>query len=683
MTDIGDKKPDTLARAYLAILAADENGPSRTLSQLLPGDSIDLMLGPSTPRDSPPTVRADHALAAVLVARAIESVDDLTRKLRRESPVVTIEVPSVELVHLVADVMEKCAFGPQANVMKPSEFFEQSRAVLLVAREGTDKRDSPEHGNGMVAKAVHVEAPIVGIATSPALHLPRDLVRISEWNLVLPRVDRSALNVAIEAVAGAPPTAKIDDATIGACDLADVALSIRRALSPNGCVEALNKLVSDKHSYSTTGPVLQELWGFGAAKRWGLQLAAELNEYRAGRITWSQVGSKAVLWVGPPGVGKTALAHAVARTAKLPIVATSVAAWNQERYMSGSLKAMADSFSQAKRFAPLPALLFIDEIDGIGDRSTMKGDYKEIWVQLVNFLLTNISSIQDCPVVLIAASNRPEAIDPAIRRAGRLDRTIAIEKPSVEDLRMIFRFYLKDALPHADLLPVAIAGCGGTGADVESWTRRARARARRANRDMLVQDLLEEIRDGQPSLPLKLRRAVALHESGHLVVGLALRIFDPRSLTIADDGGQASAAVSIENIQTETDIENVMTMLMAGRAAEEEFLTAAGATGGAGGHSDSDLAKATRAASAIELKLGFGSLGPMYFDDRAAELMMCEKAVLAAVRSRLERCRDRARRLVVLNRDIVELVAGRLEELGHLDRREIDRLTNGVSFVLE
>lgn len=224
---------------------------------------------------------------------------------------------------------------------------------------------------------------------------------------------------------------------------------------------------------------------------------------------------------------------------------------------------------------------------------------------------------------------------------------------------------------------------GGTGADVESWTRRAFATARRANRDLLLQDLFDEIGGGRRPLPRELRRAVALHESGHLIVGLALRLFDPHSLRLASDGGRATADAKIENMQTTADIENFITMLMAGRAAEEEFLTEAGATVGAGGDEESDLAKATRAACAIELKLGLGSFGPVYFEDRAAESMMRDKTFMDAIRSRLERCRARARRLVALNRDIVEIVAGSLDEIGHLDRRELLRLTGGVSFIID
>jgi cell division protease FtsH len=118
----------------------------------------------------------------------------------------------------------------------------------------------------------------------------------------------------------------------------------------------------------------------------------------------------------------------------------------------------------------------------------------------------------------------------------------------------------------------------------------------------------------------------------------------------------------------------VIVMLLAGRACEEEFLGLAGVTAGASGDDDSDLAKATRAASAIELKLGLGRLGPIYFNEQAAEMMLHDKEVLAAVRARLLACMARARKLIKANRGTIELVAGRLQETGYLGKSEIEVL---------
>jgi ATP-dependent Zn protease len=276
--------------------------------------------------------------------------------------------------------------------------------------------------------------------------------------------------------------------------------------------------------------------------------------------------------------------------------------------------------------------------------------------------------------VVVFATNFPERVDTSILRAGRLDRMIRIHTPSLEDLRLIFRFHLRDALPYADLMSLALASAGGTGADVESWTRRAHSRARRERRELRLEDLLDEIRNGRKALSPSLRRTIALHESGHLVAGLALGVFAPHTLSISDEGGFTRAEISIENLQTLRDIENVIVMLLAGRACEEEFLGLSGVTAGASGDDDSDLAKATRAASAIELKLGLGTLGPIYFNEPAGEMMLHDKEVLAAIRARLAACLARARKLIKANRRTIELVAGRLLETGFLGKSEIEVL---------
>jgi cell division protease FtsH len=398
-----------------------------------------------------------------------------------------------------------------------------------------------------------------------------------------------------------------------------------------------------------------------------------VEKYRRGEIGWSDVSSHAALIAGPPGVGKTVLARAIAKSANLPLVTASVSEWNSSSYLSGTLRSIDDSFRLARQLAP--ALLYIDEFDGISDRAKIRGEYREYWIQIVHRVMENMSGIQAVEgVAILASTNYPDSIDPALRRAGRLDRTIFIDRPSIEDLRMIFRFYLRDVLPYGDLMPLALAGIGGTGADVESWTRRARARARREGRELRIEDVLEIIRDGRRPLSKRLLKAVTVHESAHLVAGLALRIFSPEFLSLSDEGGMARVGIQIEDVQTLRDIEKIMVVLLSGRAAEEEFLTAAGVTAGGAGSEDSDLAKASRAAAAIELKLGFGTLGQIYFSDEAADVMVHDKEVLSAIKARLTKCYAWARRLVAANRDLIGHIAEHLAESGYLGKSEIERI---------
>lgn len=405
----------------------------------------------------------------------------------------------------------------------------------------------------------------------------------------------------------------------------------------------------------------------------GLNLVNDLREYRAGRLAWECI-EKGLLLVGPPGVGKTQFARAVAKSANVPLVSTSVADWNASPYLSGTLAAIKESFSRARQLAP--CILFIDELDGISDRATLTSDYKEYWTQIVNLLLELLAGIEDRPgVVVIGASNHPEHIDAAVKRAGRLDRTIEIDLPDSETLAAIFRFHVgHDVLLGVDLLPVALAAAGRTGADVEAWVRRAKSRARRAERHLALDDLLQEVRCGREAMPKSLRRTCAVHEAGHVVAGIALGVFEPRALTILDHGGATRVELSRANSQTLTGIENYITTLLSGRSAEEIILGASRTTAGSGIGENSDFARATEAATDLELRFGFGALGVAHFPDRATEMLLHDASVVGLIKQRLDRCLARARELITENRTAVEAVAQRLDETGYLDCAAIDDL---------
>ncbi len=198
-----------------------------------------------------------------------------------------------------------------------------------------------------------------------------------------------------------------------------------------------------------------------------------------------------------------------------------------------------------------PSILFVDELDGISDRARLQGEYVEYWSQIVNLLLELLGGIDGrSGVVVIGATNYPDRIDPAIRRAGRLDRTITIERPDTDDLCEIIRFHLKQDLADADLVPLALAARGATGADVEAWVRRGRSLARRQNRSLTADDILREIREHQPDIPTHLRHVTAIHESGHVVVGTILGCYQPDMVWLTHVGGRTSGRLESSLMST-------------------------------------------------------------------------------------------------------------------------------------
>ncbi|WP_426418972.1 AAA family ATPase [Bradyrhizobium genosp. A] len=621
-------------------------------------------------------LRADVALAAVLLARAVEGTNGLADALRRGRSVIVVAANDPQMVAPTLEVLETCVFEARTKVRSEDNFLENiSSGVVLFGRNGRNKGHGPDSGNDKVAEAVQGGAIVLGIAPDPKTHLPRDLIRIADFNLVLPPIDASALALVIEAVTG--QAAEIDEATAAQIALGDLPLAIRPGTTAEASVERLRTLVADKNALAQDVPRLETLHGFGGAMTWASNFATDLRALRKNRITgWDQMGSTSLLLSGPPGTGKTTFCRAVAYSTGIALVQTSVAEWFSHPYLSGTLNAIKDCVARAKRSAP--SLLFVDEASGLGDRSRLQNvDWGPYYTQIIALVLESLTELRAHPVAVIFACNHPDHLDPAIRRAGRLDTAIELALPDFRDLVRIFESYLgTGTLTHAELTSAASLAVGRTGADVQAWVKSARATARRAGRQVCLADVVDEIRTVRPALPQWLRRICAVHESGHLVVGLALRTFEPRSLSITDEGGMATVEADYAP-QTLAQIENSIVTALGGRAAEVVLLGEDMATAGAGVDDErrrSDLSVATDAALNIELAYGMGEMGLMRFSERSATAMMHDPKIARLVRDRLDRCFDRAKTIVTANAETIRALAVELEAAGYLDKAAITEI---------
>jgi hypothetical protein len=188
--------------------------------------------------------------------------------------------------------------------------------------------------------------------------------------------------------------------------------------------------------------VVETLSGYGKAKTWALDLKADLADYMAGSLVWSEMSCKLLLY-GPPGTGKTTFARALCNSLQVPLVVTSVSTWLQGGHLNDVIDKMAKTFAEARAIAP--CILFIDEIDGIGKRQPAEREYADYWNTIVNKALELLDgAVKSEGLIIVGATNRPDQIDDAIKRSGRLETHIEIPMPDVATLAAIFMHHLGD-----------------------------------------------------------------------------------------------------------------------------------------------------------------------------------------------------------------------------------------------
>ncbi|HLP66153.1 MAG TPA: AAA family ATPase [Rhizobium sp.] len=430
-------------------------------------------------------------------------------------------------------------------------------------------------------------------------------------------------------------------------------------------------------------PRVEELEGYGAAREWALSLAVDLDEWRAGKLAWRDVDA-GLLISGPPGTGKTLFASAVARSCRASFFGTSSARWQSKGHLGDMLGAMHKSFREAADNAP--AVLFLDEIDSIGDRRTFRGDNANYSMQVVNALLELLDGSGGREgVVVIAASNFPNNIDAALLRPGRLDRHIAIGLPDHAARAQMLSMHLENVLPPEDLQEVARATSGYTGATIAQVAKDARRTARRQGREVSVPDLLALV-PPVAVLGRDERWAACAHEAGHALVGLELAVAEIEMIVVAKEMGHRHGRIGYVQWRRQTTRRrsrqsylDEIAMMLGGMAAEKVVL--GDVLEGSGGVDGSDLQRASDLATLMLASLGLGSL--LYCDVSTSkdldELRRQNPVLRRQVERLLAKQLERAEEIIQARMKDVKTLAGLLMDRDFIPGREVSRLVNGSS----
>ncbi len=428
----------------------------------------------------------------------------------------------------------------------------------------------------------------------------------------------------------------------------------------------------------------------------------EIIEYLKSPKKFAKMGAripKGILMVGNPGTGKTLLAKAVAGEANVPFYSISGSDF-VEMFVGVGASRVRDMFSNAKKTAP--CMIFIDEIDAVGrQRGAGFGGGHDEREQTLNQLLVELDGMSDnSGVIVIAATNRPDVLDPALLRPGRFDRQITVSLPDLKGREAILKVHArnKKIAENVDLNALAKRTPGFSGADLENVLNEAAILTVRYNKDEITTEIIDEAIDRVMMGPAKKSRTyddhtkklVAYHEAGHAIVGLNLPdgaiVQKVTIIPRGNAGGYNLITPRKEKIlNTKKELLDTITSYMGGRTAEELFFN--DITTGA----SADIQQATRIAKDMVTTYGMSDLGPIQYDSGSSSVFLGRDynsptnassqvayEIDIEVRKIIDKCHEDAKKIITEHKDDLIKIADSLMVQETLTAEEIDEIIKGT-----
>jgi len=414
---------------------------------------------------------------------------------------------------------------------------------------------------------------------------------------------------------------------------------------------------------------------------------------------------KGVLLVGPPGTGKTLLARAIAGEANVPFFTISGSDF-VEMFVGVGASRVRDMFEQGKKNAP--CIIFIDEIDAVGrHRGAGLGGGNDEREQTLNQLLVEMDGFETNEgVILIAATNRPDVLDPALMRPGRFDRQVVVSNPDVLGREKILKVHMRKVplAPDVDARVIARGTPGFSGADIANLVNEAALLAARRNKRLVTMAEFEDAKDkvlmGAERRSMVMtddeKKLTAYHEGGHAIVALHVPKHDPlHKVTIIPRGRALGVTMSLPERDalsvSKLELESKIAMAYGGRVAEKLIFGPENITTGA----SSDIRMATAYARAMVTEYGFSDrLGPQRYSDNEEEVFLghsvaqrknvsdaTAKLIDEEVRKIIDTGQETAERILTENSDELETLAQALLEYETLSGEEIKALLRGEPII--